>query len=54
MDTYLPGIGMIISVLAEAGKPELTNASHSYTLPISLMFSDGVMNESVYIDEELM
>ena len=47
-------MGIIISVLAEVGSTELTNISHSYTLPISLMFSDGMINESVYIDEELM
>ena len=45
---------MTIFALAEVGKTELTNTSHSYTLPISLMFSDGMMNESLYIDEELM
>ena len=44
----------MISVLAVVGKIELINTSHSYTLPISLRFSDGMMNESLYIDEELM
>ena len=48
------GIGMIISAFAEVGKTELINTSHSYTLPISLMFSDGMINESLYINEELM
>ena len=42
------------SVLAVVGKIELINTSHSYTLPISLRFSDGMMKESLYIDEELM
>ena len=45
---------MTISVLAVVGKTELTNTSHSYTLPISLMFSDGIMNKSLYVDEEMM
>ena len=45
---------MIISVLAVVRKVELINTSHSYTLPISLRFSDGIMNESLYVDEELM
>ena len=47
-------MGINISVLAEVGKTELINTSHSYTLPISLMFSDGMMNESLYTDEELI
>ena len=45
---------MMISVLAVVGINELINTSHSYTLLISLTFSDGIMNESLYIDEELM
>ena len=45
---------MIISVLAVVGKTELINTSHSYTLPISLRFSDGIMNESLYVDEEMI
>ena len=51
---YIPGMGIMKSVLAVLGKTELINTSHSYTLPISLRFSDGMMNESLYIDEELM
>ena len=51
---YIPGVGTMRSVLAVVGKTELINTSHSYTLPISLRFSDGMMNESLYIDEELM
>ena len=42
------------SVLAAVDKTELINTSHSYTLPISLRFSDGMMKKSLYIDEELM
>ena len=45
---------MIISALAVVGKTELINTSHSYRLPISLRFSDGIMNESLYVDEEMM
>ena len=45
---------MVISALAVAGINALINTSHSYTLLISLRFSDGIMNESLYIDEELM
>ena len=51
---YIPGIEIMKSVFAVVGKTELMNTSHSYKLPISLKFSDGMMNESVYIDEELM
>ena len=47
-------MGIVKLVLAVVGKTELTTTSHSYTLPISLTFSDGIMNESLYIDEELM
>ena len=51
---YKPGMGTMKSVLAVIDKTELINTSHSYTLPISLTFSDGIMNESLYTDEELM
>ena len=54
MYTYVPGMGIIKPVLTVVGKTELINTSHSYTLPISLRFSDGMMNESLYIDKELM
>ena len=47
-------MGIIKSALAVVGKTELINTSHSYTFPISLRFSDGMMNELLYIDEELM
>ena len=47
-------MGMTISDLAEIGKTELINTSHSYTLPMLLMLSDDMMNESLYIDKELM
>ena len=42
------------SVFVVIFKTELIVTSHSYTLLISLRFSDGIMNESLYIDEELM
>ena len=51
---YIPGIETLKSVLALVGKTELITTSHSYTLPLSLTFSDGIMNESLYIDEELI
>ena len=51
---YIPGMGTVNFVIAVVGKTELITTSHSYTLPISLTFSDGIMNESLYIDEELM
>ena len=51
---YIPGMETLKSVLAVVGKTELITTSHSYTLSISLTFSDGIMNESLYIDEELM
>ena len=54
MYIYVPGMGIIKPVLTVVGKTELINTSHSYTLPISLRFSDGMMNESLYIDKELM
>ena len=47
-------MGRMKSVLAVVGNTELITTSHSYTLPISLRFSDGIMNEPLYIDEELM
>ena len=47
-------MGTMKSVLAAVGKTELINTLHSYTFPKSLRFSDGMMNESLYIDEELM
>ena len=50
----IPGIGIMKSVFLVVGETELINTSHSYTLPISLTFSDGIMNESLHIDEELM
>ena len=51
---YLPGIGIIKSVLAVVGETELINTSHWYTLPISLMLSDEMINESLYVDVEFM
>ena len=42
----LPGMGIVKSALAVVGTIELINTSHWYTLPTSLMFSDGMMNES--------
>ena len=51
---YVPGMGTMKSTLAVIGKTEFINTSHSYILPISLRFSDGIINESLYIDEELM
>ena len=42
------------SVFAVVGKNELIDTSQLYILPMSLRFSDGMMNESLYIDEELM
>ena len=50
----VPGMEIVKSVIVVVGKTELITTSHSYTLPISLRFSDGIMNESLYIDEELM
>ena len=50
----VPGMEIVKYVLAAVGRTEFINTSHSYTLPISLRFSDGIMNESLYIDEELM
>jgi len=51
---YLPGIGIIKSVLAAVGVIELINTSHIYTLPISLMSNDEMINESLYNDKELV
>ena len=42
------------SALAVAGNKELNNTSHLYTLLISLISSEGMMNESLYVDVELM
>ena len=50
----LPGMGIVKSALAVVGTIELINTSHWYTLPISLIFSDGMMNESLYTDVELI
>ena len=47
-------MGIVKSALGLVDTIELINISHSYTLPISLTFSDGIMNESLYIDEELI
>ena len=54
MYRYAPGMGRMKSVSAVVDKIELIDTSHSYTFPISLRFSDGIMNESLYINEELM
>ena len=51
---HVPGMGTMKFVLAVVGTTELNTTSHSYILLISLTFSDGIMNESLYIDEELM
>ena len=47
-------MGIVISELAAAGKLELINTAHSYTLPISLISSDGMMNESLYTDDDFI
>ena len=46
-------MGTIKSVFAVVGKTESISTSHSYTLPILLRLNDDIMNESLYIDEEL-
>ena len=51
---YVPGIGIMKSVVVVVDTIELINTSHWYTLSISPMFSDGIMNESLYTDVELM
>ena len=47
---HVPGMGIMKSVVY---KIELITTSHWYILPISLMFSIGIINESLYTDEEL-
>ena len=51
---YVPGTEIVKFDLVLVGKIESTSTSHSYALPISLMFSDGMMSESLYVDEELV
>ena len=47
-------MGTIKSAFTVVGKTELISTSHSYALPILLRLNDDIMNESLYIDEELM
>ena len=46
-------MGIIKSVSADVSKIELITTSQWYTFPISLTFSDDMMNESLYVNEEL-
>ena len=50
----LPGMGIIKSVFAVVDIIELIKTSHWYAFPISVMFSDGMMNESLYTNVELI
>ena len=44
--TYIPEMETLKSLIAVVGKTELITTSHSYTLPISLRFSDGHKTEN--------